>query len=77
MKNIAPTTALRKWFGHDPHKWHEFTRRYVRELKANNEQILLLKEQSNLKTVTLLYGAKDEQHNEALVLKNYLADSLK
>ena len=75
LKNIAPSTELRKWFDHDPNKWNEFMRRYCQELKDNNEQILLLKEQAKLGTVTLLYGAKDEEHNEALVLKNYLADN--
>jgi len=49
MKNIAPTTELRKWFGHDHNKWNEFTRRYCQELKENTEQILLLKEQFETK----------------------------
>ena len=75
MKNLAPSTELRKWFDHDPNKWNEFMRRYCQELKDNNEKILLLKEQAKLGTVTLLYGAKDEEHNEALVLKKYLADN--
>ena len=73
MKNIASSTALRKWFNHDPNKWNEFMRCYCRDLKENKEQILLLVEQSKLGTVTLLYGAKDEEHNEAIVLRNYLA----
>ena len=75
MKNIGPSTQLRKWFDHDPHKWNEFIRRYYQELKDNSEQILLLKEQSKSGTVTLLYGAKDQEHNEAIVLRNYLADN--
>lgn len=69
LKNIAPSTALRKWFDHDPNKWKEFMKRYRLELKKNKEPILLLKEQAKRGTVTLLYGAKDEEHNEALVLK--------
>ena len=77
MKDIAPSTALRKWFDHDPNKWKEFIRRYSHELKDNNEQILLLKEQLKRGVVTLLYGAKDEQHNEAIVLRNYLAGDTK
>ena len=77
MKNIAPSTGLRKWFDHDPNKWNEFMRRYCKELKGNNEQILFLKEQSKRGTITLLYGAKDEEHNEAIVLKNYLMDKPK
>jgi uncharacterized protein YeaO (DUF488 family) len=69
LKNIAPSTELRKWFGHDPNKWKEFIKRYRLELKRNKEQALLLKEQIKRGTVTLLYGAKDEKHNEAIVLK--------
>ena len=72
FKNIAPSTELRKWFGHDPNKWKEFIKRYRMELKKNKEQALLLKEQAGSGTVTLLYGAKDEQHNEAIVLKQVL-----
>ena len=72
LKNIAPSTALRKWFDHDPNKWKEFMRRYRLELKQNKEQILVLKEQAKRGTVTLLYGAKDEEHNEALVLEEFI-----
>ena len=74
MKDIAPSTDLRKWFNHDTAKWKEFMKRYRQELVRNKEQISLLKEQAKLGTITLLYGAKDEEHNEALVLKNYLTD---
>lgn len=76
MKNIAPSTELRKWFDHDPNKWKQFMRRYRLELKKNKKQALSLKEQARRGTVTLLYGAKDEEHNEALVLKKYLADNI-
>ena len=69
LKDIAPSTELRKWFGHDPEKWKEFRKRYQKELKENNEQIEILKEQKKKGTVTLVYGAKDEEHNEAIVLK--------
>ena len=69
LKNIAPSTALRKWFGHEPAKWEEFKQRYRQELRENKEQVSLLKEQLQKGTVTLLYAAKDEVHNEALVLK--------
>jgi uncharacterized protein YeaO (DUF488 family) len=72
LKEIAPSTELRKWFGHDPDKWKEFRKRYADELKKNKEQVLLLKEQITKGKVTLLYGAKDEEHNEALVLKDWL-----
>ncbi len=69
LKEIAPSTELRKWFGHNPEKWKEFGKRYSGELKKNEEQVSLLKEQLKKGTVTLVYGAKDEEHNEALVLK--------
>jgi len=69
LKDIAPSTELRKWFGHDPDKWKEFVIRYRNELKEKNEQVSQLKEQMKKGMVTLVYGAKDEEHNEALVLK--------
>lgn len=69
LKNIAPSTALRKWFDHDPGKWIEFKKRYHLELEQNKGQVSLLKEQAKQGTITLLYAAKDEEHNEALVLK--------
>ena len=72
LKDIAPTTELRKWFGHDPDKWNEFQKRYHQELKNNKEQVSRLYEQLNRGAVTLVYGAKDEEHNEALVLKEWL-----
>ena len=73
LKDIAPTTELRKWFDHDPEKWNEFRKRYRAELKKNSEQVEILKKQLKKSTVTLVYGAKDVEHNEALVLKNYLS----
>ena len=72
LKDIAPSTELRQWFNHDPVKWNEFKKRYRLELKNNKEQISLLKEQMKKGTLTLVYGAKDEEHNEALVLKELL-----
>lgn len=71
LKEIAPSTELRKWFGHDPDKWKEFRKRYRQELKKNKEQVSFLKEQVKNGVVTLVYGAKDEVHNEALVLKEW------
>jgi len=71
-KNIAPTTELRKWFGHDPAKWDEFQQRYIAELKANPVAVNALLQQIKGTHVTLLYGAKDEQHNQAVVLRNFL-----
>ena len=72
LKEIAPSTMLRQWFGHDPDKWAEFQKRYHEELKKNPAQVALLKEQAKKGAVTLVYGAEDEKHNEALVLKEFL-----
>jgi len=72
LKDIAPSTELRKWFAHDPAKWKEFKKRYQTELKHNLEPLTLLQEQMKRGTVTLLYGARDEAHNEAIVLKEWM-----
>ncbi|MDE2311047.1 MAG: DUF488 domain-containing protein [Betaproteobacteria bacterium] len=69
LKDIAPSTELRKWFGHDPNRWEEFKERYLAELKSNHEQIQCLKEELGKGVVTLIYGAKDEEHNAAVVLQ--------
>lgn len=73
LKDIAPSTELRKWFGHEPAKWDDFTKKYLAELKENQKMVSLLKEKTEQENVTLLYGAKDQERNEALVLLNYLA----
>ena len=71
-KEIAPSTELRKWFHHDPEKWRDFRNRYLGELKQSREMAdKLLHEQKHGK-LTLLYAAKDESHNHALVLQEYL-----
>lgn len=75
LKDVAPSTELRKWFGHDPGKWEEFQGRYRKELEDNKENIAALKAQIKKGLVTLVYGAKDEEHNEALVLKKWLSDN--
>jgi uncharacterized protein YeaO (DUF488 family) len=72
LKEVAPSTELRKWFGHDPEKWKEFQSRYRKELRANKEVIGRLKEKSEEGAVTLVYGARDEEHNEAIVLKKVI-----
>ena len=72
LKNIAPSTELRKWFDHDPDKWKDFKKRYHQELKNNKEQVSILYEELKKGAVTLVYGAKDEKHNEALVIKEWL-----
>ncbi len=72
LKDIAPSPGLRKWFSHDPEKWSEFQVRYQRELDNNKEAVQLLRTQLKTVTITLVYGAKDKQHNNAVVLANYL-----
>ena len=72
LKDIAPSTELRKWFGHDPEKWNEFKKKYVAELKKNKETVSILKEKIKEGTVTILYGARDQVHNEALVILDFL-----
>ena len=72
FKEIAPSTELRKWFGHDPEKWKRFRGRYETELRHNRDLIKMLKSKAREGTITLLYGARDEKHNEALVLKQFL-----
>ena len=72
LKDLAPSTELRIWFGHDPAKWKQFQARYRKELREKRESLKLLRQKSNERTVTLLYGARDEEHNEAIVLKKVL-----
>jgi uncharacterized protein YeaO (DUF488 family) len=72
LKEIAPSTALRKWFSHEPSKWEEFKKRYSVELEKNNEQISLLEREVSEGKVTLVYGAKDQEHNGAVVLREFL-----
>jgi uncharacterized protein YeaO (DUF488 family) len=72
LKEIAPSTELRKWFSHDPTKWAEFQARYRHELKSKADQLVVLKEKAATGPVTLLYAAKDESHNEAVVLQALL-----
>jgi uncharacterized protein YeaO (DUF488 family) len=72
LKEIAPSTRLRKWFGHDPARWEEFKKRYAAELKDQREQVEQLAQQARKRTVTLLFGAKDIEHNNAVALKEFL-----
>jgi len=72
LKDVAPSTELRKWFGHAPARWKQFQARYRKELRERKDALELLKRKSNAHTVTLVYAARDEQHNEALVLKRVL-----
>jgi uncharacterized protein YeaO (DUF488 family) len=73
-KNIAPSTELRHWFGHDPEKWNEFRRRYSDELDENDAAVEELLSKVEGKRLTLVYGARDEQHNNAVALKEYLSE---
>jgi uncharacterized protein YeaO (DUF488 family) len=72
LKDIAPSTELRKWFSHDPNKWTEFQARYRQELKSKDDSFAIVREKAARGPVTLLYGAKDESHNEAVVLQELL-----
>ena len=74
MKEIAPSTKLRKWFNHDPDKWMEFQKRYGTELRENTEQVSRLKGEIGKAKATLVYGSKDEIHNAAVVLMDFLKD---
>ena len=73
-KDLAPSTALRKWFGHDPAKWAGFRARYRKELRESDamEALKGLAARTRHKTITLVYSAADEQHNQAVVLKEFL-----
>ena len=73
LKDIAPTTELRKRFSHDPEKYTEFKKRYLHEVKENKEALSTLKEQIKKGDVTLIYAARDQNNNEALVLKELLS----
>jgi uncharacterized protein YeaO (DUF488 family) len=76
MKEVAPSNTLRKEFGHDPAKWKEFKTKYQRELSANEAAVAQLMKEANRKTVTLLYAAKDVEHNQALLLQEYVTRKL-
>ena len=72
LKDVAPSTELRKWFGHDPAKWNEFRHRYFSELEANPDAWRPILDAERQGTVTLLYGAKDQIHNNAVALVELL-----
>jgi len=69
---IAPSNDLRRWFGHDPKRWNEFRRRYKAELASASEELKKLRHLARQGRLTLLYGARDEEHNQAIVLKDVL-----
>lgn len=75
LKEVAPSDALRKWFGHDPKRWEEFQERYREELKKASAAVeQLRKVQKEHGTVTLVYSARDEKHNQAVALEKYLKE---
>lgn len=72
MKDIAPSTELRQWFGHDPARWAEFQRRYRSELEQHADELDRIRDLARTRTVTLVYSAHDEEHNDAVVLRSVL-----
>lgn len=77
VKQVAPSSTLRKWFGHAPERWDEFCRRYSLELDDRPEAWQPLLEVAQRGTITLVYGARDEEHNNAVALKDYLKRHLR
>ena len=71
LKEIAPSTELRKWFNHEPAKWEEFRKRYRAELRRNGTAVRALRRELEKGPVTLIYSAKDEAHNQAAVIREY------
>ena len=72
MKDVAPSTELRKWFGHDPERWEEFCERYAKEVSQHSEQLKQLRELAHKGPITLVYSAHDEAHNDAVALRNFI-----
>jgi len=72
LREIAPSTALRKWFKHDPDKWKEFKKKYSAELDDHREQVEKLAREARKRTITLLFSARDTEHNNAVALKEYI-----
>jgi uncharacterized protein YeaO (DUF488 family) len=72
VKEIAPSHELRQWFGHDPAKWKDFQARYRQEMNEQADSLGLLRKKAKAGTVTLLFAAHDEEHNNAVVLKSVL-----
>jgi uncharacterized protein YeaO (DUF488 family) len=76
LKDVAPSTKLRQWFGHDPEKWQEFQRRYRAELDRNTEALEPILQAARRGRVTLIYSSHDQEHNNAVVLKTYIESRL-
>jgi uncharacterized protein YeaO (DUF488 family) len=75
-KDLAPSSELREWFGHEPGRFPEFRRRYVDELRTNAERLTALRRRARSGTVTLVYSAHDSEHNDAVVLAEVLRRGL-
>lgn len=76
LKDVAPSDALRRWFNHDPEKWQSFQQRYRKELDAKPERWQPLLVAARQGDITLVYGARDREHNNAVVLQAYLQEQL-
>lgn len=76
LKDVAPSTALRQWFSHDPERWTEFQRRYLEELKQNPDTWRPILEAAIQHNITLVFGSKDTAHNDAVVLQKFLQPKL-
>jgi uncharacterized protein YeaO (DUF488 family) len=76
VKDVAPSAQLRKWFGHDPTKWAEFQRRYQAEIKEHEVALVPILQAARNGSVTLLYSSHDTEHNNAVVLRDYLERKL-
>ena len=72
LKEVAPSPELRKWYGHDVEKWNEFKKRYSKELKDKGDLLDAIRQHAKKGKVTFVYAAHDEEHNSALVLKDFL-----
>ena len=77
LKDAAPSTALRKWFGHQADKWDDFRRRYAAELDKHQEAVEQLRRLAEKHALTLVFSARDEEHNNAMVLREYLSEKSK
>lgn len=74
MRDVAPSDELRKWFGHDPDRWDEFRRRYRDELRDHEDDLAHLVDLTERGRVTLVFGARDEEHNQAVALREVLEE---
>ena len=73
LKDLAPSTSLRKWFGHDPARWDDFRARHRRELMEKSDLLAKIRDDGRKGNVTILYAAKDTEHNNAIVVKEMVS----